>query len=237
MSGHSKWAQIKHQKATADLKRGKIFSKLASAITLASRIDSNPESNPQLRLLVEKAKSVAMPKENIERAIKRGSSQEGGAQLEEVMLEAYGPKGSAIIIQAASDNKNRTISELKHILSYHNVKPAEPGSVIWMFKEVGIIVFIKENWNEELSLKAIELGATDIEENDEIIIKTNPKDLNTIKEELGKIVSVEDFSLSWESNQIVTLSDEDEKQNIQKLFEELDEHNDVVEVYSNIDFV
>jgi len=238
MSGHSKWASIKHQKAVTDGKRGKVFSKFASNIALAARDGGDPSSNAKLRLLIEKAKAMAMPKDNIERAIKRGSGVgEGGSTFEEIMIEAYGPHGSGILVQAATENKNRTLPEVKHILSGNGAKPAEAGSVKYMFKELGNIVIKKEKWNDDLSLVAIELGASDIaEEDDVIIVKTSIHDLNKVKMELEKSVAIEDSYINWESDQVVKLENEEEKAKMEKLFNDLDDNDDVVEVYSNIDF-
>ncbi len=237
MSGHSKWASIKHQKAATDSKRGKVFSKFASMIALAARDGGDPASNAKLRLLIDKAKTMAMPKDNIERAIKRGSGAgEGGAHFEEVMLEAYGPQGSGILVQAATDNKNRTLPDIKHILQLNGAKPAEAGGVKYLFKELGNIIVKKDIWNDELSLKAIELGALDIDEGEEIVIKTEPHDLNKIKVELEKLVGIEDYYMNWESSQMIKITDPAEKEKVEKLFEELEDNDDVVEVYSNIDF-
>jgi len=238
MSGHSKWASIKHQKAATDSKRGKVFSKFASMIALAARDGGDPSANAKLRLLIDKAKAMAMPKDNIERAVKRGSGAgEGGAHFEEIMIEAYGPHGSGILVQAATDNKNRTLPDVKHILSLNGAKPAEAGSVKYLFKELGNIVVKKDKWNDDLSLAAIEAGALDIaEEEEEIIIKTAVQDLNKVKIEMEKLIPVEDSFMNWESSQAVKITDEDEKAKVEKLFNDLDDYDDVVEVYSNIDF-
>jgi len=133
MSGHSKWSQIKHQKGAADAKKSQMFSKLARVISVAARKGEKPEANAELRAAVEKAKSINMPNENIERAIKRGSGKGEGAELENVRYEAYGPGGSAIIIEAITDSKNRTLAEIKHLLSLHGAKLGEQGSALWAF--------------------------------------------------------------------------------------------------------
>ena len=137
MSGHSKWAQIKHQKGAADAKKSQMFSKLARVIAVAARKGDKPEANAELRAAIEKAKAINMPNENIERAIRHGSGKEAGAQLENIRFEAYGPGGSAIIIEAITDNKNRTLAEIKHLLSFSEAKLANPGSVLWAFNNVG----------------------------------------------------------------------------------------------------
>lgn len=137
MSGHSKWSTIKHKKALTDAKRSKVFSKVASVITIAARTGSNPAKNPTLRTAIEKAREVNMPKENIDRAIKRGTGEIAGANLEEVTYGAFGSGGVAILITAITDNKNRTLSEIKQILSEHNAKFTESSSIQWMFRRSG----------------------------------------------------------------------------------------------------
>lgn len=134
MSGHSKWSQIKRQKGATDARKSQIFSKLARMISLASRKGEIPDMNPDLRVAINKAKEANMPSDNIERAIKKGAGKLEGAQLEKLRMEGYGPAGTAIIIEAITDNKNRTVAEIKHLLSRHNTKLAEPGSVIWAFE-------------------------------------------------------------------------------------------------------
>lgn len=134
MSGHSKWSQIKHQKGMADAKKGQVFSKITRMITVAARKGESPEMNPDLRVAIEKAKAVNMPTENIERAIKRGGGKLEGGQLENACYEIYGPGGVAIIAEAITDNKNRTLAEIKHLLSEHDAKLAESGSVTWAFE-------------------------------------------------------------------------------------------------------
>jgi YebC/PmpR family DNA-binding regulatory protein len=134
MSGHSRWAQIKHKKATTDAKKNQMFSKIIRMITVAARKGEDPEMNPELRLAMEKAREINMPADNIKRAIQRGAGKLEGAQMENVRFEAYGPGGVALIIEGITDNKNRTIAEIKHILSKYNAKLAETGSVIWAFE-------------------------------------------------------------------------------------------------------
>ncbi len=137
MSGHSKWSTIKHKKALTDAKRSKVFSKISSLITIAARRGGDPDKNPTLRAVIEKAREVNLPKENIERAIKRGTGEIAGAQIEEVVYGAFGPGGAAILITAITDNKNRTLAEIKKILQEHNAKFAEINSIQWMFRREG----------------------------------------------------------------------------------------------------
>ena len=156
MSGHSKWSKIKYQKAVKDPKRAKAFSKLTALITVAAKDGGKIEANSRLKMAVDKAKEFGMPKENIERAISRGSGEmDDGKKLDEVFYEAYGPGGSALLIQAITDNKNRTLAELRHLLQEHGAKMADNGSVRWMFKESEKITLPKKFWNDDISLEEI----------------------------------------------------------------------------------
>jgi YebC/PmpR family DNA-binding regulatory protein len=241
MSGHSKWAKVKHQKAVADPKRGKAFSKLAALITVAAREGADIESSPKLRMAVDKAKEIGMPKENIEKAIKRGSGEENeNKKLEEIICEAYAPGGSALLIQAITDNKNRTLAELRHLLQENQAKMAETGSVLWLFKETGKIILPKKVWNDNLSLEAIEHGAEEIQEEDKkIIIYTSPQKLSLMKSffETSIDSSLIKTELDFISQQPIVISDKEIKEKLEKLFDKLDEHNDVEEIYSNIKII
>ena len=241
MSGHSKWSKVKYQKAVKDPKRAKAFSKLTALITVAARDGSNIESNSKLKMAVEKAKEFGMPKENIERAISRGSGEmDDGKKLDEVFYEAYGPGGSALLIHAITDNKNRTLAELRHLLQEHDAKMADTGSVRWMFKESGKITLPKKFWNDDISLEVIENGAEEIKEDDnQIIIYTNPKNILSIKDFLGEktdqdIVKTE---LDFISQQTIAITDKAIKNKLENLFDALDEHDDVEEIYSNADLI
>ncbi|MFA5360784.1 MAG: YebC/PmpR family DNA-binding transcriptional regulator [Candidatus Paceibacterota bacterium] len=241
MSGHSKWAKVKYQKAVKDPKRGKAFSKLAALITVAAREGGDINSNPKLRVAVNKAKEIGMPKDNIEKAIKRGSGESGeGKNLEEIICEAYAPGGSALLIQAITDNKNRTLAELRHLLQKNQAKMAEVGSVSWLFKEVGEVSIPKKFWNDEMSLKAIENGAEEIkEEDDQIVIYTTPQNLSQMENFLLEFISGDliKTNLDFISQQPVVISDKETKSKLENLFNELDEHNDVEEIYSNIQII
>jgi len=241
MSGHSKWAKVKYQKAVKDPKKSKAFSKLTALITVAAREGNNIESNPKLRMAVDKAKEIGMPKENIEKAIKRGAGEDAeGKNLEEIMCEAYAPGGSALLIQAITDNKNRTLAELRHLLQQNQAKMAETGSVLWLFREMGKITVPKKFWNDNLSLEAIEKGAEEIkEENSQIIIYTTPQNLFAMKNLLAKFINDDTIKaeLDFVSQQPITISDPEIKDKLEKLFDELDEHNDVEEIYSNTQII
>lgn len=238
MSGHSKWAQIKHKKAITDAKKSKIFSKLAALISIAAREKGGGASmNPKLRLAVEKARAMNMPMENIERAIKRGTGGIESGNLEELLLEAYGPGGKAILISAITDNKNRTLAEIKHILNEYGGKLASSGSVRWMFEEKGKIILENQKLNEEVELKIIEAGAEDIKvERGEIIILTKPEDLELVKQEIIKAkMEISETSLDFIPKTSEKISEE-ERGAYEKLFEALDDQQDVEEIYSNIEF-
>jgi len=241
MSGHSKWSKVKYQKAVKDPKRAKAFSKLTALITVAARDGGKIESNSKLKMAVDKAKEFGMPKENIERAISRGSGEmDDGKKLDEVFYEAYGPGGSALLIQAITDNKNRTLAELRHLLQEHGAKMADNGSVRWMFKESGKITLPKKFWNDDISLEAIEDGAEEIKEDDEeIIIYTNPQNIILIKDFLEKRIGqdIVKTELDFISQQPIAITDKAIKDKLENLFDTLDEHSDVEEIYCNADLI
>jgi len=190
-----------------------------------------------LRLAVEKARAMNMPMENIERAIKRGTGGIESGNLEELLLEAYGPGGKAILISAITDNKNRTLVEIKHILNEYGGKLASSGSVRWMFEEKGKIILENQKLNEDMELKIIEAGAEDIKiERGEIIILTKPEDLELVKQEIIKAkMEISETSLDFIPKTSEKISEE-ERGAYEKLFEALDEQQDVEEIYSNIEF-
>jgi len=241
MSGHSHARTIRHQKNITDQKRGQIFSKLARLISVAAKQGgSNPETNPGLRVAMETARSYNLPKENIEKAIKRATGEIPSEKLEEVMYEAYGPSGVALIIEGITDNKNRALAEIKQILSRYNGKLVGEGAVKWMFERKGCITInIKKqkakSKKEDLELTAIEAGAQDLYwHNDELDIYTNVEDLERMKKNLEeKGVKIEIASLDWKPRELVDLK-EKERESCLKLFEALDESDIVQEIYSNL---
>jgi len=240
MSGHSKWAKVKHQKAANDPKKGQNFSKLANLIAVASREGKDIETNPKLRIAVEKAKEIGMPKENIEKAIKRGSGETNEAMtVEEVLYEAYGPQGSALLIKTITDNKNRTLNELRHLLSLFDSKLAQTGSVRWLFREIAILEVPKKDWNENLALEVIEQGAEEIEETEEtIFIYCPPSKLNLLKNFISERLPQTEIKtdLGFLSSQNLIIQDPETKEKIDNLYNALIEHNDVENVYLNVDF-
>jgi YebC/PmpR family DNA-binding regulatory protein len=241
MSGHSKWSKIKYQKAVKDPKRSKAFSKLAALITVAAKDGGSIDSNSKLKMAVEKAKEFGVPKENIERAISRGSGEsDDGKKIDEIFCEAYGPGGSALLIQAITDNKNRTLAELRHLLQAHGSKMADTGSVLWMFKESGKIILPKKFWNDNISLESIEKGVEEIkEENEEIILYTDPQKLALIKDFLEEKINQGIIKAEFDfiSQQPIKITDKETKVKLDNLFDALDEHDDVEEIYCNADLL
>ncbi|RJQ14309.1 YebC/PmpR family DNA-binding transcriptional regulator [Candidatus Parcubacteria bacterium] len=238
MSGHSKWSQIKHKKGIADAKKGQVFSKLAKIISVAAREGGpNPETNPQLRLAIERARASNMPGENIERAIEKASGQ-SGERIEVVTIEAFGPGGVAILINATTDNKNRTLGELRNIINDFGGKPANEGSVRWLFKEICRLVVLTEKRSvEEVELKAIEFGAEDVQKESgnqkSLIVIGKSNELEMLRKnfiEAGCKVELAEIDLVPENP--VSLQQKD-REKILSLTEKLEEHPDVQGVYLN----
>jgi YebC/PmpR family DNA-binding regulatory protein len=231
MSGHSKWSQINHKKGAADAKRSAIFTKVANMITVAARVGGgDPRNNPRLDVAIAKARAVNMPNDNIERAIKRGTGELEGVTLESLELEAYGPGGSALIIEAITDNKNRTITELRNVLSRHGGKLAESGSVIYQFAKKGVIRLKSYSANAEL--QAIDAGAEDTKQVDgHLEIYTKPENLSKVKEKFPGVVGSAD--LEYLPQNPIALSGETKKQT-ELLLAAIAEQVDVNEIYSNL---
>src|ERR671934_2615385 len=200
MAGHSKWAQIKHKKATVDARRGQLFTKLARAITVAARDGGgDPEGNASLANAIEKAKSYRMPKENIERAIARGTGEGGDAEaIETVLYEGYGPGGVALLIEALTDNRNRTGAEVRHLLSKHGGNLGEPGSVAYLFDKRGVVVVDSSRYSEDDLIPAIDAGADDIAVDEDVFeILTEPGALGAVREALaGAGVEVDSYEVA-----------------------------------------
>ena len=246
MSGHSKWATTKRKKEKIDQKRGSAFTKLANAISVAARSGADPEMNFGLRLAIDRAKAVSMPKENIDRAILRGSGGAGGAQLSHTVYEGFlpcrqagGPSSQvAFMIEAISDNSNRTFNELKHLFADHGGNLASPGAVGWMFERKGVIAVKNEKLKmnkEELELKMIDFGADDFSEGeDEIYIYTKPENLHALKDGLEKEgIEIESAGVEYIAKEKIDVPPEAEEK-LQKLIDELEEHQDVAEYFMNL---
>lgn len=234
MSGHSKWATIKHQKGAQDIKRGKVFTKIGRTIALAAREGGrNAETNFKLRLAIEKARQVNMPQNTIEKAIRRGTGEDAAGKIEEVIYEAIGPAGLSLMIKAATDNKNRTLAEIKHILAQHHVKFAESGSLAWQFEAKGILVLADQKLSEDQELGAIEAGAEDIKTiGGKIHIYTSPANLQMVKEGLEQAqLSVDSVELGFVPKNTVKI----DFQRIEALLSALDDHDDVQEIYTNLE--
>jgi YebC/PmpR family DNA-binding regulatory protein len=238
MSGHSKWSSIKHKKGAADAKRGKIFTKLIKEITVAARMGGgDPDGNPRLRSAVAAAKAENMPKENIERGIKKGTGELEGVSYEEANYEGYGPGGVAVLIDCLTDNKNRTVADIKHLFERHGGNLGEPGCVAWMFEQKGLMVFDKDKVDEEeLFDLALEAGAEDVrEEETEFEVITEPSDLESVKQ------AIDDAGLSYTLAEVTkipqnTVKVEGKKaQQTLNLMQSLEDHDDVSYVYANCD--
>ena len=241
MSGHSKWSKIKRQKGVADVKKGKIFSQLSKVVTLMAKSGGGDISmNPSLKLAVEKAKQANMPLDNIDKAIKKGTGELEGGAIEEVLFEAYGPGGIAIIIEGATDNTNRTVAEIKHILSKGNGRLGEAGSVKWMFERFGYLEIDKNNLEiseDDLEMFIIEAGAEEFKFIDDVgVVYTKPENLYKIKEDLEKNnIKISDFGFEWKAKNTIKIDDEKVNAQVERLFEALDEQEDVGDVFSNLE--
>jgi YebC/PmpR family DNA-binding regulatory protein len=238
MAGHSKWAGIKHKKAIVDSRRGKLFTKLARAITVAAKEGGgDPETNARLGLAVQKAKDASMPKDNIERAIAKGTGEGADAEaLEEVLYEGYGPGGVALLIEAVTDNRNRTGSEIRHMLKSHGGNLGEPGSVAYLFDKKGLIVVDGERYSEDDLMVAIDAGADDITMDDDVYeILSDPSDLTAVRAALDEAgIAVEASEISQLPKSRVPL-DEDAATKLMKLIDALEEQDDVDTVHANFD--
>ena len=239
MSGHSKWSSIKHQKGVTDARRGQLFTKLTREIIVAVREGgSNSETNFRLRLAIQRARDNNMPLDNIERAIKRGSGQTEAANLVEMVLEGYGASGVAILVQALSDNRNRTLQDVRNIFSRHGGSLGESGCVAWLFDSRGLItVETKELDADELALQAIDAGAEDVKvENKYIEIYTKPEELEMVRTALEqKNLSIASAELSMVPKTMVELEEKAALQTL-KLLDKLEELDEVQHVSSNADF-
>jgi len=239
MSGHSKWSTIKRKKGALDAKRGKIFGKLAKEVTVAARIGGgDPSGNPRLRAAIAAAKAENMPNDNITRAIRRGSGEGGGAALEELFLEGYGPAGVALMVETLTDNKNRTVSDVRHLITKYGGSLGEPGCVAWMFDKKGVIVFERQGVSEdELMEAALECGAEDLQSDEsQFEVLTDPSSFLEVKEALEakgfKPILAE---LQMHPKTTVKIEEEKSAQQVLKLVELLEEHDDVNDVFANFD--
>jgi len=243
MSGHSKWSTIKHKKSLNDQKRSQIFSKISKIISIAAKDDPDPSSNSKLKSAMEKARAVNMPNVNIERAIKKASDKDA-AQLTQIQLEIIGPSQVAIIVEAITDNANRTLSEIKQILIKNGAKLAEPGAISWMFDMLGVIktplIAGAENKKQDLSVEEVELqiieaGAEDIKkEGDTMIVYTKPELLEPVKSIIKEAgLDIEYAEIEMVPKTTVVVDDPSAQKELERLFEILDDHDEVGSIFSN----
>lgn len=242
MSGHSKWAQIKRQKGVADTKRGQVFTKIAKAITIAVRQGggvTDPSANFKLRLAIEKGRSLNMPRDNIERAIERGKGKLGkGEGLDEVVYEGFAPGRVAFIAEAATDNRLRTTSEVKHFIEKNGGALGTPGSVSYQFETKGQITVGKDDFSsDDIFLAAADAGADEVEESEnETLVYTRPEDLSRVKETLSsKGFRVTDFELTRKPVTTVPVTDSQTAQKVLGFLEKLEQQDDIQKVYANFD--
>ena len=238
MSGHSKWAQIKRQKGATDARRGQLFTKLTREIIVAARQGgSNPESNFRLRLAVQKARDSNMPLDNIDRAIKKGSGVAESGSLTELTLEGYGPNGVAIMVEAVTDNRNRTIADVRSVFTKHGGNLGESGCVSWLFESRGVIVVDTKGIDaDELALFAIDAGADDVKiEKGNLEVFTNPQNLEIVRKNLERKSTIESAEVSLVPSSTVMV-DEQGAIKVLKLVDHLDELDDVQRVFSNVDY-
>ncbi len=238
MSGHSKWASIKHKKGAADAKRGKLFSKLARAIIVAARDGGgDPDGNPTLATAIQKARDASMPKDNIQRAIDRGTGASGDAEaIEQIVFEGYGPGGAAILVDALTDNRNRTTADVRLAFTKHNGSLGEPGSVAWIFEKRGVVVVDGSRYGEDDLIMAIDAGAEDVREDDDLLrVISAPGSLSEVREALESSgVEIQSADVIVEPKSTVEVKGSDAK-SLLNLIETLEEHDDVNEVHANFD--
>ena len=238
MSGHSKWSSIKHKKGAADAKRGKIFTRLIKEITVAARLGGgDPDGNPRLRSAIQAAKAENMPKDNIERGIKKGTGELEGVSYEEANYEGYGPGGVALLVDCLTDNKNRTVADLKHIFDRHGGSLGEPGCVAWIFEKRGLIVSDRDKVDEEKLLElALDAGADDVKEEDtEFEVITDPSEFEAVKkafDDAGMAYNLAEVSMIPQNT--VNLEGKKAEQML-NLVEALEDHDDITNVYANFD--
>jgi YebC/PmpR family DNA-binding regulatory protein len=238
MSGHSKWSSIKHKKGAADAKRGKQFTKLARAITVAARDGGeNPDANAPLATAIQKARDASMPKDNIQRAIERGSGiGSDAAAIESILFEGYGPGGAAILVEALTDNRNRASADIRHAFTKHNGSLGEPGSVAWIFEKRGVVAIDGSRYGEDDLIVAIDAGAEDVrEDGEQLRVVCEPSDLSAVRETLEQAgVEVQSAEVAMEPKSTVLVKGT-EAESLLRLVDTLEEHDDVNEVHANFD--
>jgi len=238
MAGHSKWANIQHRKGRQDARKAKFFTKAAKDIILAAKGGGNPEDNSTLRLAIQKAKAVNLPKDKIENAIKKGTGELAGGDIAEVLYEGYGPGGVAMLVDVATDNKNRTVAEIRHAFGKHGGNMAEAGAVSYMFNKKGVLVFNKEKYTEDdLMEVGLEAGAEDIiDDGDSFTVQTEPGDFMAVQQAFTDAeMEFESAEFSQVPENLVPV-DVPTGKKVMNLFETLEDNDDVQKVYLNADF-
>ncbi|MDD2758119.1 MAG: YebC/PmpR family DNA-binding transcriptional regulator [Patescibacteria group bacterium] len=238
MSGHSKWHNIQARKGKQDALRSNVFSKMSKVIAIAARQGGDPTMNFSLRLAIERAKAAGMPKDNIERALKKGAGGPDGAQMEETLYEAYGPGGVAIVIKGITDNKNRTLQEVKHIVTKGGGSPGSSGSVLWMFGQFGFATVASEQLKmsrDDFEMAMIEAGAEDIQAGDEGMIEIKSK-VENFKKVMDKLkdagIEPKESGLIWEAKDKITVDDA-VRGRLENIFSELEENDDIEDYWTN----
>lgn len=240
MSGHSKWAQIKRKKAITDNKKGTVFTRLGKNIVLAAKNGKDPAMNPSLRTAIDQARAANMPKENIEKAILKGTGELPGVQIEEVTYEGYGPRGIAFIVHCVTDNTNRTVNEIRNTFSKHGGSLGSTGSVLYMFEQKGVLRFTNEDLagtsHDDVELLAIDADATDVQSEDEgMVVETSRENLHRMQQQFEEHgLKPSTVGVEWVTRNIITPSPE-EAQKITTLIEALESHDDVNNVFTNAD--
>ncbi|MGA7829152.1 MAG: YebC/PmpR family DNA-binding transcriptional regulator [Geobacteraceae bacterium] len=237
MSGHNKWSTIKHKKGAADAKRGKIFTKIIKELTVAAKMGGpDPDANPRLRTAIDKAKSENMPKDNIERAVKKGSGELEGVNYEETTYEGYGPGGVAVLVEVMTDNRNRTVSDVRSIFSKCNGNMGESGCVAWLFDQKGLIVYSKDIDFDALFEAALEAGADDVvDEEGQIEVVTAPSAFIEVREALEKSGFTHESAEVTMIPQTMVKLDGKQAESMLKLMDRLEDNDDVQNVYANFD--
>jgi len=239
MAGHSKWAGIKHKKAIVDAQRGKAFSKVIRELTASARLGGgHPEANPRLRLAISKARDVNVPKDTIEKAIKRGTGDLPGVSFEEMVMEGYGPGGVAILIEALTDNKNRTSAELRSLMTRNGGNVAGAGSVSWLFQKKGLITINAPSLNEDRLMEiTLEAGAEDLKvEGSQATVRTGPQALEVVKQALQQAsIPIETAELTMVPSSTVRVEDLVQVKALLMLLDGLEDHEDVQHVWANFD--
>jgi len=238
MSGHSKWASIKHKKAATDARRGQLFTKLARAISIAAREGGgDPEANFTLAAAIQKARDYSMPKDSIQRAIDRGTGAGAdGETIERVLYEGYGPSGVAVLVEALTDNRNRTSADLRHTFDKNSGSLGEPGSVAWVFEKRGVVMVDADRYTEDNLIPAIDAGAEDVaREGDSLKVVSAAEDLAAVRRALEAAgVDIESAQLTMEPKNVVEVGESDARA-VMRLMEALDDHDDVEAVHANFD--